>query len=169
MAVGPRWGHSVAMGHGVQLAAGWLQTLGDRQEVGRDEIGMVVDGPFGLSVFQASRCRSCLNFVPVVWGGSSSAPSKEIALNMDFHAAIDILPLPGLLDPQGKAVTNNLPNIGLGQLTNVRIGKHITLDIEAGSREEAEKLVAEACEKLLSNPIMERFEFRVFSAEEAAL
>ena len=37
------------------------------------------------------------------------------------------------------------------------------------SREEAEQLVAEACEKLLSNPIMERFEFRVFSAEEAAL
>ena len=88
---------------------------------------------------------------------------------MDFHAAIDILPLPGLLDPQGKAVSNNLPNIGLGQLTNVRIGKHITLDIAADSREEAEKLVAEACEKLLSNPIMERFEFRVFSAEEAAL
>ena len=53
---------------------------------------------------------------------------------MVFHAAIDILPLPALLDPQGKAVSNNLPNIGLGQLTNVRIGKHITLDIEAESR-----------------------------------
>ena len=50
-----------------------------------------------------------------------------------------------------------------------RIGKHITLDIEAESREEAERLVGEACEKLLANPIMERFEFRVFSAEEAAL
>ena len=75
----------------------------------------------------------------------------------------------GVLDPQGKAVTNNLPNIGLGQLTNVRIGKHITLDIEAESREEAARLVGEACEKLLANPIMERFEFRVFSAEEAAL
>ena len=88
---------------------------------------------------------------------------------MVFHAAIDILPLPALLDPQGKAVSNNLPNMGLGQMTNVRIGKHITLDIEAESREEAENLVSEACEKLLSNPIMERFEFRVFSAEEAAL
>ena len=88
---------------------------------------------------------------------------------MVFHAAIDILHLPALLDPQGKAVSNNLPNMGLGQLTNVRIGKHITLDIEAESREEAENLVSEACEKLLSNPIMERFEFRVFSAEEAAL
>ena len=90
-------------------------------------------------------------------------------MNMLFHAAIDILPLPALLDPQGKAVTNNLPNIGLEQLTNVRIGKHITLDIEAGSREEAERLVGEACEKLLANPIMERFEFRVFTAEEAAI
>jgi len=90
-------------------------------------------------------------------------------LTMVFHAAIDILPLPALLDPQGKAVTNNLPNIGLAQLTNVRIGKHITLDIDAVSREEAEKLVHQACEQLLANPIMERFEFRVFTAEEAAL
>ena len=88
---------------------------------------------------------------------------------MVFHAAIDILPLPALLDPQGKAVTKNLPNIGLGQLTNVRIGKHITLDVEADNREEAEQLVHRACEELLSNPIMERFEFRVFSAAEAAL
>jgi phosphoribosylformylglycinamidine synthase PurS subunit len=88
---------------------------------------------------------------------------------MVFHAAIDILPLPALLDPQGKAVSNNLPNIGLQQLSNVRIGKHITLDIEAESREEAENLVSEACEKLLANTILERFEFRVFSAEEAAL
>ena len=90
-------------------------------------------------------------------------------MNMLFHAAIDILPLPALLDPQGKAVTNNLPNIGLEQLTNVRIGTHITMDIEAGSREEAERLVGEACEKLLANPIMERFEFRVFTAEEATI
>ena len=90
-------------------------------------------------------------------------------MTMVFHAAIDILPLPALLDPQGKAVTNNLPNIGLGQLTNVRIGKHITLDIEADSREEAEQLVHQACEQLLANPIMERFEFRVFTAEEAAI
>ena len=88
---------------------------------------------------------------------------------MVFHAAIDILHLPALLDPQGKAVTNNLPNIGLGQLTNVRIGKHITLDIEAESREEAEQLVHRACEELLADPIMERFEFRVLTDEEAAV
>ena len=88
---------------------------------------------------------------------------------MKFSAAIDIMPLPALLDPQGKAVSNNMPNIGLSDISNVRIGKHITLDIEAENREEAERLVGEACEKLLANPIMERFEFRVFSAEEAAL
>ena len=68
---------------------------------------------------------------------------------MVFHAAIDILPLPALLDPQGKAVSNNMPNIGLGQLTNVRIGKHITLDIEAESREEAERLGGTAAMALI--------------------
>ena len=88
---------------------------------------------------------------------------------MKFRASIDIMPLPALLDPQGKAVSSNMKNIGLSSIDNVRIGKHITLDIEAESREEAERLVGEACEKLLANPIMERFEFRVFSAEEAAL
>ena len=87
---------------------------------------------------------------------------------MVFHAAIDILPLPALLDPQGKAVTNNLPNIGLGQLTNVRIGKHITLEVEAGSQSEAEEQVKTACEKLLANQIMEQFEFRVEAVEAVA-
>ncbi len=57
---------------------------------------------------------------------------------MKFRADIDIMPLPALLDPQGKAVGNNLPNIGLSSISNVRIGKHITLEVEASSQEVAE-------------------------------
>jgi phosphoribosylformylglycinamidine synthase len=78
------------------------------------------------------------------------------------------MPLPALLDPQGKAVSSNMKNIGLSSIDNVRIGKHITLEVEAGSQAEAEEQVKTACEKLLANQIMEQFEFRVEAVEAVA-
>jgi len=78
---------------------------------------------------------------------------------MKFTAEINVMPQKALLDPQGKAVGANLKNIGLDALTSVRIGKHITLDVEADSKEAAEAMVKEACEKLLINPVMESYEF----------
>ena len=66
---------------------------------------------------------------------------------MTFRAAIDIMPLPALLDPQGKAVSSNMHNIGLANIGNVRIGKHITLEVEAANQAEAEEQVKVACEK----------------------
>ena len=87
---------------------------------------------------------------------------------MKFRASIDIMPLPALLDPQGKAVSSNMTNIGLSSIDNVRIGKHITLEVEAASQAEAEEQVKTACEKLLANQIMEQFEFRVEAVEAVA-
>ena len=87
---------------------------------------------------------------------------------MKFRASIDIMPLPALLDPQGKAVSSNMKNIGLPSIDNVRIGKHIALEVEAGSQAEAEEQVKTACEKLLANQIMEQFEFRVEAVEAVA-
>lgn len=87
---------------------------------------------------------------------------------MKFRASIDIMPLPALLDPQGKAVSSNMKNIGLSSIDNVRIGKHITLEVEAGSQAEAEEQVKTACEKLLANQIMEQLEFRVEAVEAVA-
>ncbi|HNQ00574.1 MAG TPA: phosphoribosylformylglycinamidine synthase subunit PurS [Bacteroidia bacterium] len=78
---------------------------------------------------------------------------------MKFTAEIDVMPLKALLDPQGKAVGHGLSNMGLKEIGNVRIGKHITLEIEAGTKEEAQNKVDEACKKLLSNPIMESYHF----------
>jgi phosphoribosylformylglycinamidine synthase len=78
-----------------------------------------------------------------------------------FTAEINVMPLKALLDPQGKAVTSSMKNIGFKTVSNVRIGKHITLEIEAESKQEAEKMVEEACKKILTNPIMEGFEFIV--------
>ncbi len=54
---------------------------------------------------------------------------------MKFTAEIDVMPLKTLLDPQGKAVSASMGNVGLSEIENVRIGKHITLQIEADSKE----------------------------------
>lgn len=78
---------------------------------------------------------------------------------MKFKAEIDVMPLEALLDPQGKAVTNSMKNLGLAEVTGVRIGKHITLVVEAADKNEASSKVDEACKKLLANEIMEGYEF----------
>ncbi len=78
---------------------------------------------------------------------------------MNFKAEIDIMPLEAILDPQGKAVTQSMGNLGLNEISNVRIGKHITLLIEAGTEEEAKEKVDTACKKLLCNLIMESYTF----------
>jgi phosphoribosylformylglycinamidine synthase len=81
---------------------------------------------------------------------------------MKFRAEIDVMPLKALLDPQGKAVTGSMKNLGLPEIENVRIGKHITLEIEAASKDAAKAKVDEACKKLLANQIMESYEFELF-------
>lgn len=78
---------------------------------------------------------------------------------MKFTAHINVMPLKELLDPQGKAVNNSLHNLGISQVQDVRVGKHITLNIEAGSKEEAAAMTQDACKKLLANPVMEAFDF----------
>lgn len=80
---------------------------------------------------------------------------------MKFIADIDVMPQAALLDPQGKAVTGSMKNIGLPNITNVRIGKHIRLEIEADTIEKANAQVDEACKKLLANLIMETYTFSV--------
>ena len=78
---------------------------------------------------------------------------------MKFKAEIDVMPLEALLDPQGKAVTNSMSNLGLPEIEGVRIGKHIRLFIEADNASTAEEKVDEACKKILSNQIMESYNF----------
>ena len=83
---------------------------------------------------------------------------------MNYVAEIDVMPLKALLDPQGKAVTNNMSNVGITEITNVRIGKHMTLEVEADSKEKAMEIVNDACQKILHNPIMEGYEYEIKEA-----
>lgn len=80
---------------------------------------------------------------------------------MKYKAEIRIMPHTELLDPQGKTVGKNLPNIGIHQVEQVRIGKHIEMIIEAESEDEANEIVDTSCKKLLVNLIMESYEFNI--------
>jgi phosphoribosylformylglycinamidine synthase subunit PurS len=83
---------------------------------------------------------------------------------MKFIAEINVMPLKEILDPQGKAVTGSMKNLGLSEIHNVRIGKHISLEVEAQNSTEAREKVDQACKKLLANLIMESYEFELKEA-----
>lgn len=80
---------------------------------------------------------------------------------MNYTVQVTVMPLKDLLDPQGKAVMGGLQNLGLKTVSDVRIGKHITLQVEADSPEQAKSIGEEAAKKLLANQVMESFEISV--------
>jgi len=80
---------------------------------------------------------------------------------MTYTVQIKVMPLKELLDPQGKAVMGGLQNLGLSGVEDVRVGKNITLQLNASSAEQAKQLAEEASKKLLANPVMEYFEVSV--------
>ena len=84
---------------------------------------------------------------------------------MKYTAEISVMPMKALLDPQGKAVTGSMKNLGLSEIENIRIGKHITLEIEAPNKEIASAKIDEACKKLLCNQIMEQYSFSITQTE----
>jgi phosphoribosylformylglycinamidine synthase PurS subunit len=80
---------------------------------------------------------------------------------MNFEVSVNIMPLKGLLDPQGKAVHQGLNKIGLTQVEDVRIGKKIIMHVTANSADEAKTIAEEACKKVLVNAVMESFDVTV--------
>ena len=83
---------------------------------------------------------------------------------MIYAVHINIMPLKELLDPQGKAVLSGLSNLGLKGVEDVRIGKRITLQVEADTEKKKKKVAEEASQKLLANQVMEYFEIMVAPA-----
>ncbi len=82
---------------------------------------------------------------------------------MTYNVQIKVMLLKDLLDPQGKAVQAGLTNLGFNGVNDVRIGKHITLQVDAGSEEEAKQIADEASRKLLANPVMEFYEIEALN------
>ena len=83
---------------------------------------------------------------------------------MKFNVQVKVMPLKELLDPQGKAVISGLGNLGFANIEDVRVGKNISLQVEAASEAEARSVAEEASKKLLANPVMEYYEVTVQNA-----
>ncbi len=78
-----------------------------------------------------------------------------------FKATVIVKRRPKILDPQGKAVEQGAKLLGFNNVKNTRIGKFIEFLVDTTDKNNAEKEVLEYSEKLLSNPIMEDFEYSI--------
>jgi len=75
-----------------------------------------------------------------------------------FRVSVHIVPRKGLLDPQGKAVSDALHALGFADVEDTRIGRHIVLDVNADNSAAAELSVKAMCDKLLANPVTEDYQ-----------
>ena len=82
---------------------------------------------------------------------------------MIYNVQIKVMPLKDLLDPQGKAVQSGLSNLGINSVKDVRVGKHIILQVDAESEDAAKAIAEEASKKLLANAVMEFYEIEILN------
>ena len=75
----------------------------------------------------------------------------------DFRYAVNVLPKPGILDPQGRAVEQSLPHLAVTNVSGVRIGRRAELTVTADSEPEARAVADGLAKELLSNPLIESY------------
>jgi phosphoribosylformylglycinamidine synthase subunit PurS len=80
---------------------------------------------------------------------------------MQYKADIKIMPLKAMPDPQGNNIAELLQKAGYKNVNNVRMGKHMTLIIEAESKEEAMEQVNDLCNTILVNPLVEGYDYQI--------
>ncbi|HYT03652.1 MAG TPA: phosphoribosylformylglycinamidine synthase subunit PurS [Gemmatimonadales bacterium] len=83
-----------------------------------------------------------------------------------FRVEVRVMPRAALLDPQGQAVEHALQALGFGEVTRVRVGKHLLLELEAANRDDALARARSMCDRLLANPVTEDYDLAV---EEGAV
>lgn len=74
-----------------------------------------------------------------------------------YRVPVQIIPRPGILDPQGSAVAGALRTLGFDNIADIRVGRFVTVDVNAASPSDATTAVRGMCEKLLANPVIEDF------------
>jgi phosphoribosylformylglycinamidine synthase PurS subunit len=78
-----------------------------------------------------------------------------------FAVQINVMPRAEISDPQGQTVERTLPSIGFEGITGVRVGKRITLTVDAPDEAAARTIVSNASEKILANPVIEDYELEL--------
>ena len=86
-----------------------------------------------------------------------------------FKAEVKVMLRAAILDVQGKTVEGALHSLGYAGVGHVRIGKHITFDIDANDQKDAERIAHEVAQRVLSNPVMEDYEVEFVGAAEEAV
>ncbi|MGB3291546.1 MAG: phosphoribosylformylglycinamidine synthase subunit PurS [Phormidesmis sp.] len=94
---------------------------------------------------------------------ATSFPASSANL---YHARVYVTLRPSVLDPAGTAVRNGLSHMGYGNVSKVRIGKYVELDLTAESEASAQQQLDEICDQLLANPVIENYRIEVFEAAQ---
>jgi phosphoribosylformylglycinamidine synthase PurS subunit len=76
---------------------------------------------------------------------------------MIWNVEVTVALKPVVNDPQGLVVRDGLRRLGFDAVRSVRVGKHITLEVEAAGEDAARAAVADMCERLLRNPVIEDY------------
>ena len=84
---------------------------------------------------------------------------------MLYHVQVEIMLKPTVMDAQGTTIERALHKLGHDGVRNVRIGKFVTLEIEAAEREQAREAAETMCRELLANAIIEQYHVQVDAAE----
>ena len=81
-----------------------------------------------------------------------------------YVAWVDVMPKPGVADPAGEATARALRALGFDEVSDVRIGRRIRVELEAADDGEAARRARAMAEQLLANPVLESFEVAVTPA-----
>ena len=80
---------------------------------------------------------------------------------MSFSVSVNVLPKPGIADPQGRTIERALPALGFDGVSDVRVGKRIVFSLQAPDAEQARARAKDLCERLLANSVIESYEVEV--------
>lgn len=87
----------------------------------------------------------------------------------EYRFAVNVTPKPGILDPQGRAVEQSLPHLGVAGVSAVRVGRRVELTVAAASEADARAVVDRLAGELLSNPLIEAFVVELLAATSSAV
>jgi phosphoribosylformylglycinamidine synthase PurS subunit len=81
-----------------------------------------------------------------------------------YRYAVSVMPKPGILDPQGRAVEQSLPHLGVDSVHGVRVGRRVELTVESPDEQAARSVVDRLAGELFANPLIEEWRVEAVGA-----